>query len=131
LVPAGRNKPFSRRITIDTEQKLEVTRALLDEKKALDIEVIALEGRALFADYFVICTGTSNTHIKAIADGLLVEGKERGLRKLHTEGYSQAKWVLIDYGDIIVHIFAQEERDFYDIESLWRQTESLVRNKAE
>lgn len=70
----------------------------------------------------MICSGTSNTHIKAIADGLVVDGKSVGLRKDHAEGYAQAKWVLVDYGDIIVHIFAPEEREYYDIESLWKQT---------
>ena len=62
------------------------------------------------ADYFVIASGTSNTHIKAIADGLLVDGKQRGLKKDRVEGYREAHWVLVDFGDIVVHIFAPEER---------------------
>lgn len=74
------------------------------------------------ADFFVIASGTSNTHIRAITDGLIVDGKQRGLRKDHVEGYKDARWVLVDYGDIVVHIFAPEERGFYDIESLWKQT---------
>ncbi len=84
--------------------------------------MLDLRERTPIADYFVTCTGNSNTHIKAVADGLLVEGKAEGLEKSHVEGYSQARWVLVDYGDIVVHIFAREEREYYDIESLWQAT---------
>lgn len=107
---------------INTEKKLDIIRRILDEKKAENIEVIDLRDRTLIADYFVICNGTSNTHIKAIADGVLRDARGAGLRKLHMEGYSQARWVLLDYGDLVVHIFAAEEREFYDIESLWKET---------
>ena len=107
---------------IETQQKLEIVQRLLAEKKADEIEVIDLRDRTLIADYFVVCTGTSNTHIKAIADGLLADGKLEGLKKDHVEGYAQARWVLVDYGDIVVHVFAREEREFYDIESLWKAT---------
>lgn len=101
---------------------MDIVLRILNEKKAENIEVIEVGARTLLADYFVICNGTSNTHIKAIADGLLVDGKQAGLRKDHAEGYAQAKWVLVDYGDIVVHIFAAEEREYYDIESLWKET---------
>lgn len=84
--------------------------------------MLDVQGRTLLADYFVICSGTSNTHIKAIADGLVVDGKAEGLRKDRMEGYSEARWILVDYGDIVVHIFAREERDYYDLESLWKET---------
>lgn len=92
------------------------------EKKAESLDIIDLRDRTLIADYFVICSGTSNTHIKALADALLIDGKIEGLVKDRVEGYSEAKWVLVDYGDVVVHIFAPEEREFYDIESLWKVT---------
>ena len=111
---------------LETERKLEIVRRLLEEKKAEEIEVIDLRGRTLIADFFVICSGTSNTHIKAIADGLLTDGRKEGLRKEHVEGYAQARWVLVDYGDVVAHIFAREEREFYDIESLWKATEAKL-----
>ncbi len=114
---------------LDTEKKLEIVRRLLKERKADDIEVIDLRERTLIADYFVICCGTSNTHIKAIADGLLSDGRKEGLRKAHAEGYAQARWVLVDYGDVVVHIFAREERDYYDIESLWKATEVKLQDR--
>jgi len=117
-------------VKVETEEKLEIVRRLLEAKKAEEIEVIDLRERTLIADYFVICTGTSNTHIKAIADGLLVDGKKEGLRKEHVEGYAQARWVLVDYGDIVVHIFAREEREYYDIESLWRATAAKLESGA-
>ncbi|MFQ3548356.1 MAG: ribosome silencing factor [Armatimonadota bacterium] len=104
---------------------------LLDEKKALDIEIIDIGEDSIISDYFVICTGTSNTHIKAIADGLLIDGKQEGLIKNHVEGYNQAKWLLVDYGDIVVHIFAKEEREYYDIESLWQKTASILEQPKE
>jgi len=113
-------------LKLETDSKLEIVRRLLDGKKAEDIEVIDLRDRTLIADYFVVCSGTSNTHIKAIADGLLADGRDEGLRKQHMEGYAQARWVLVDYGDIVVHIFAREEREFYDIESLWKATEAKL-----
>jgi ribosome-associated protein len=84
--------------------------------------VIEIGRRTLVADFFVVASGTSSTHIKAIADGLVVDGKQRGLKKDRVEGYKEARWVLVDYGDIVVHIFAPEERTFYDIESLWKET---------
>jgi ribosome-associated protein len=90
--------------------------------------VIDLRDRTLIADYFVICTGNSNTHIKAIADGLLSDGRSEGLKKEHVEGYTQAKWILVDYGDVVVHIFAREEREYYDIESLWKATAAKLEN---
>jgi len=116
-------------VNVETEQKLEIVRKLLEEKKAADIEVIDLRERTLIADYFVVCDGTSNTHIKAIADGLLADGKKEGLKKAHVEGYAQARWVLVDYGDIVVHIFAREEREYYDIESLWKATAAKLRQR--
>jgi ribosome-associated protein len=115
-------------VKIETEQKLEQVQRILAEKKADDIEVIDLRDRTLIADYFVVCCGTSNTHIKAIADGLLTEGKAEGLKKEHIEGYAQARWVLVDYGDVVVHIFAREEREFYDIESLWKATAAKLKS---
>ncbi len=103
---------------------------ILSEKKADEVDVIEIRDRSIIADYFVICSGTSNTHIKAITDGLLIDGKQEGLLKEHVEGYAEARWVLVDYGDIVVHIFAPEERAFYDIESLWKETAARLESAA-
>ena len=81
-----------------------------------------LGGKTLMADYFILCTGTSRAHVHAIVDGVAEAMKEHGIRGGRREGYTQARWVLLDYGDVIVHIFAEDERKFYDLESLWRDT---------
>ena len=94
----------------------------MEDKKAVDLEVIDLQGKTLIADYFVLCTGTSRAHIHAIVDGIAEAMKKYRLRGGRREGYTQARWVLVDYGDIIGHIFAEDERKFYDLESLWRGT---------
>ncbi len=121
---------ITRESSINTEQKLELVKRLLDEKKAEDVEVIDLRNRTLIADYFVVCSGNSNTHIKAIADGLLEDGRKEGLKKEHVEGYAQAKWILVDYGDVVAHIFAKEEREYYDIESLWKATAAKLESAS-
>lgn len=108
---------------ISTEEKLELVIEALDERKGEKTEVIDLRERTLIADYFVITSGTSNVHIKAIVDGISRKFKEKRLKRPDVEGYSTARWVLVDFGDVVVHIFAPEEREFYDIESLWKQTE--------
>lgn len=91
----------------------------LEEKKAKDIEVINIQEVTILADYFVICNGTSTTHIKAIADELEFKMAEAGHKYLHKEGYNSARWILMDYGDIVVHIFHEEDRSFYNLERLW------------
>ncbi len=115
---------------IETEQKLEIIKVILAEKKADDVEVIDVQNRTLLADFFVVCSGTSNTHIKAVTDGLIIDGKARGVRKEHVEGYKEGRWVLVDYGDIVVHVFAKEEREDYDIESLWKETAAILEGTA-
>ena len=108
---------------IGTEDKLKLVTEAIDERKGENTEVIDLRDRTLIADYFVITSGTSNVHIRAIVDGISRKIKEKRLKRPDVEGYSEARWVLVDFGDIVVHIFAPEEREFYDIESLWKQTE--------
>lgn len=107
----------------DTDQKLSIVKEAVDARKAENMEVLDLRGRTLVADYFILASGTSNVHIKAVADGVIEKMKEHGLRADRVEGYAEAKWVLVDYGDVVLHVFAQEEREFYDLESLWRATE--------
>ncbi|HEY9060144.1 MAG TPA: ribosome silencing factor [Pseudobacteroides sp.] len=92
---------------------------ILDSKKAKDINVISIENISILSDYFVICNGTSSTHIKTLADELEEKMEEQGLRCFHKEGYNSARWILLDYGDVIVHIFHEEDRGFYNLERLW------------
>lgn len=93
----------------------------LEGKKAKDISIINIESISILADYFIICSGTSTTHIKAIADELETKMEEIGYKYLHKEGYNTARWILFDYGDIVLHIFHEEDRKFYNLERLWAE----------
>lgn len=99
---------------------------ILDEKKGEDIRVIKISDLSVITDYFVIAGGTSNTHIKALADEVeYVLSKEEGKKPDRVEGYQTASWILIDYGTVIVHLFCGETRDFYDLERLWADGEEI------
>lgn len=94
---------------------------ILDEKKAIDIKVVQIEEISSLADYFVIASGTSNTHVKSLADEVEVKLKheENPIQPMGIEGYRSNSWVLIDYASVVVHIFTGEGRDFYDLDRLW------------
>ncbi|MBQ9358926.1 MAG: ribosome silencing factor [Abditibacteriota bacterium] len=94
-------------------------RELLESKKAIDIQVLDLKDKSILCDYFVVCSGTSNVHIRTLCDTLVLDGRKKGLKKRNVEGRSNAKWILIDFKDIVVHIFDQSEREFYRLEELW------------
>lgn len=92
---------------------------VLDEKKAIDITAIKTEEVTIVSDYFVIASGTSNTHVKSLADDVEYEIKERfGIDPQHIEGRATG-WILLDYGSIIVHVFGHEDREYYNLERLW------------
>ncbi len=93
-------------------------RAALD-KKAEDLVVLELTGITIIADYFIICSGDNVTQVKAIAENIEQEFLEKGIRPLGIEGLDYSHWVLLDYGDIIVHVFEKETRLYYDLEKLW------------
>lgn len=92
---------------------------ILDDKKAHDIKLLSVRDRTVLTDYFVICSGTSNTQIKALSAELEYKLGERGLTPLHIEGYETGTWIAMDYAHVIVHIFNREMRDFYKLEKLW------------
>jgi len=98
------------------EEALEAAR----ERKAQDIVVLDLQEVATFTDHFLICSGTSSRHVQGIADEIERRLRAGGLRPAHIEGYNHAEWVLMDYGDFVVHIFGEKARGFYDLERLWR-----------
>lgn len=98
-----------------------------EEKKALDITVLDVKEAAAFTDYFVICTGTSSRQIQTISDEVERRLDLDGLRPLHVEGYNHAEWILMDYGDFVVHIFSERARTFYGLERLWRTARRVNR----
>jgi len=105
---------------LDSKTLSEKIVSILEDRKARNLIVINIENVTVISDYFVICDGTSTTHIKALADDLEKRLEEEcQLRRLRREGYNSARWILLDYGDVVVHIFHEEDRKFYDIERLW------------
>lgn len=92
---------------------------ILDEKKAKDISIISIKEISILADYFVICSGTSVPHIKSLADEVEERMEKENVKILHKEGYNSARWILLDYGSVVIHIFHEEDRDFYNLERLW------------
>jgi len=106
-------------------EQVRIAAQAADEKKAQDILVLRLSALTEFTDYFVICTGNSSRQTQAIADAVIEELKRIKARPLHTEGYNNAEWILIDYGAFVVHIFTEESRSFYDLERLWRDAEKV------
>jgi ribosome-associated protein len=110
--------PMSASPEID-EEVLQAAKAA-SEKKAVDLLVLDLRTVASFTDYFVLCSGSNVRQVQSIADGVEQELRTYGRRPLHTEGYSAAEWILLDYGDFIVHVFGTQARKFYDLERLWR-----------
>ena len=97
----------------------------LDSKKGRDIKVLEIDKITTLADYFVICSGGSNTQINALCDAVEKELTEKGEEPLHREGYRGGTWVLLDYGCVIVHVFQDEARKFYDLERLWSDAEVI------
>lgn len=89
------------------------------DKKAEDIVILNMEKISLITDHFIICTGTSTPHTKAIADHIEEKLKEEGIRLLHKEGYREGHWILLDFGSCVVHVFREEDRRFYNLERLW------------
>ena len=104
------------------EVALEVTKAL-DEKKGIDIKVLRIEKISSIADYFVICTGTVNTHVKTLCDYAEYTMEQLGESMLGREGHRGNSWELLDYGSVVVHVFTEEARKFYDLERLWADAE--------
>ena len=105
-----------------TEVALNVTKAL-DEKKGMDIKLLRIEKVSSLADYFLICTGTSNTHVKTLCDYAEEAMEQMGEPMLGREGHRGNSWELLDYGSVVVHVFTEEARKFYDLERLWADAE--------
>lgn len=104
------------------EKALLCTRFALD-KKAYDLELLDVGPLTSVADYFLICTGRSDTQVQAIARSIEDNLRAQGIRPLAVEGMSRGQWVLLDYGDVVVHVFYQPIREFYDLEGLWLKAE--------
>ena len=98
------------------------------DKKANDILLLNMEGLSPVTDYFVICSASNNMLVKAIADNIEDKLAEEEIFFTHKEGYSDGRWILMDYGNIIIHIFNQDDRLFYDLERIWRDGKYIETN---
>ena len=98
----------------------------LDEKKGEDIKIINLEGISVLADYFIIANGTNSSQVQALVDNVEEELHKAGYSLKQREGYSNGNWVLLDFGDVIVHIFDRENRLVYDLERIWRDGKEIA-----
>jgi ribosome-associated protein len=106
-------------LPLDSREKaLEIAQLALD-RKALELAVLDMAGLVMYTDFFVICSGQSTQQVKAIAERIEEGLKRRGMRPQGVEGRAFAHWVLMDYGDVIVHVFEEETRDFYGLDKLW------------
>ncbi len=104
---------------METEDRATECGRLALEKKARDVVILELAGLTDIADYFVVTSGASERHVRTVADGVEQGMKEQGRLPLSTEGYDEGRWIIMDYGDVIVHVFLGELRELYDLESLW------------
>ena len=102
----------------------EVTKAL-DEKKGIDIKLLKIDQVSSLADYFLICTGTSNTHVRTLCDYAEYTLEQLGERMLGREGHRGNSWELLDFGSIVVHVFTEEAREFYALARLWADAEEI------
>lgn len=98
----------------------------LDNKKGKDIRLLKTEAVTVLADYFVLCTGTGATHLKTLVEEIDKALSEAGEPPLRREGYRGGSWVLLDFGSVIVHLFSEQARSFYDLEHLWADAEDVT-----
>ena len=105
----------------DADRTLNVILSRLDDMKAEETVTIDLRGKSVYSDYMIITSGRANRHVGAIAENVTKSLKENGIKNIHVEGLPNCDWVLIDSGDVIVHVFRPEVREFYNLERLWTQ----------
>jgi ribosome-associated protein len=122
-VPASGQRAGSREIA------LVAARAAAD-KQAVDVTILDVSGLIVITDYFVICSGTSDRQVKTLVEEVEKAVRALGERPVRREGEGDARWVLLDYVDVVVHVFAQEEREYYDLERLWSDAPRLAWNAS-
>jgi ribosome-associated protein len=106
-------------------EKARIAVKALDQKKAQDIRVIRVKDLTILADYFVIAGGTSSTQVKALSDEVEYQLEQAGVPVIRNEGYQSASWIILDYGDLLVHTFQKDTRSFYALEKLWSDGENV------
>ena len=115
-------------VSLENASPLDVARAIetfLDNKKGRDIKILHVEDVTSIADYFVVCTATSNTHVKALSGEVEYQLERRGVNAYHIEGRDNNSWVVLDYCSVLVHIFNREAREFYNLDKLYENTTAV------
>lgn len=114
---------------MNSKEMVKIAYNALDDKKGMDITVIDISEVSVMADYFIIAGGSNENQVKAMADSVDEELAKAGVHSNHVEGYRTANWILMDYNDIIVHVFNQDDRLFYDLERIWRDGKEIDINE--
>lgn len=114
---------MSPKTQLSSEDKKNLVLAALEDKKALDPSAIDIRGRTVVADFLVVASGTSRIHIRSLADGVIEKLADQGVKNKKIAGYEEGTWILLDYGDVLVHVFAPEQREFYRLEAYWSGAE--------
>ena len=104
---------------LPAERKARLAARAAQDKRATDLTVLDVRGISSVTDYFLVCSGRSTTHVETIVDAVRAELRTEGVRPLHAEGVAESGWVLLDYGDVLVHVFLEETRVYYALERLW------------
>ena len=110
----------------DADKTLRTILSRLEDMKAEETVTIDLHGKSAYSDYMIVTTGRANRHVGAIAENVTKSLKENGVKNIHVEGLPNCDWVLIDSGDVIVHVFRPEVREFYNLERLWTQNPAVA-----
>lgn len=108
-------------------QTVEQVCKILSEKQAQDVCVVDLHGMSAIADYFVVCSGKSVAQVKSLGDNLEEQMEKLGKKALRTEGKSEGRWVAVDYGDVVVHVFYRETREIYALDVLWNNGNNVTK----
>jgi ribosome-associated protein len=117
---------FVEGVLLDPGQLARAAADVAYDKKASDVLLLDIQELTTIADYFVICNGNNSRQLQAIADAIDEELKKQGARLLHREGIAETGWLLLDFGDVIVHIFGSKEREYYRLERLWSEAKTVV-----
>lgn len=116
---------------MNTKEIADKIAALAADKKAVDILLLNMEGLSSVTDYYVICSAGNGNLVQTISDNIEDKLEEAGVRAKRKEGYAEARWVLLDYGDVVCHVFLEEERKFYNLEQLWADAPSEIYSEGE
>lgn len=103
----------------DIKEMAKIVIEAAEDKKAKDVLALDISALSSIADFFVVCSASNSVQAKAIADNIEEKLSEKGLNLLHKEGYQNANWILLDYGDVVAHVFQEDDRWFYNLEQLW------------